>query len=134
MLTKTEMYDLELVMNETIDEQAEATERLVNQHGSSLDREIQEKFATFDRLLDNLRSEFDSVIADLKTTTPGQDMDELKEQIPKLLEGTNEIDVNKPNVTFLFESDVRELLEETERGRRLTEKLWRSEFFFCRGQ
>ena len=133
LLNKTELYDLELAINETIDDRAKATERLVNQHGSSLNREIQEKFATFDQLLDNLRSEFDLVITDLKTVTSGKNVDVLKEKILKLQEGVEKIDVNKPNVTFLFEFDVRKLLEETKIDREITKK-GRSEFFFCRGE
>ena len=128
------MYDLELVMNVTIDEVAKDAERLVNQRGFDLDREVQGKFSTFNGLLDDLQTEFDSVIADLKTAIQGQDIDELKKQVSTLQEGVEEIDVNKPNVTFVFESDITELLEEVKNEKRTFAKYYKSKFFFCRGQ
>ena len=122
------MYDLELMMNVTIDEVAKDTERLVNQRGFDLDREIQGKFSTFNGLLDDLKTEFDSLIGGLKETIVNQDLGELKEQLPKLQEGVEELHVNKPTLNMLFKLDVTEFL-----GREHTGKEWRSEFFFCRG-
>ena len=121
------MYDLMLDLNRTIDQRAKEVKLQVDRHGSDLNHEIQTKFSSY-RVLDDLRTEFDSAIAALKAITMENEVDELKKHLQRMTDNVEQIDVDKPNVTFIFESDVTDLL-----NRPNSDKEWRSEFFFCRG-
>lgn len=128
------MYDIELAMNRTIDDERYERGRLVNQRFTDMNRDIRIKFSTFDKLLADLRSEFDSVVGDFKAVHPDKEVDELKKQLQRLEVSVQEADVYKPNVTFLFESDVTELLDDLKVKWPGKFKSYTSEFFFARGR
>ena len=128
LMNGTELYDLELGLNATVDKRIGEIKTMVDQRGSDLNGAIEAKFSSLRRLLEDFQSEFDMRIADLKTKTEDKKVRGIKESLQKLSENVAEINVNKSNVTYVFESDVTELLNEANFG-----KKWRSQFFFCRG-
>lgn len=123
------MYQIEQGLHAKIDENVKELQLLVDQHGSSSNVEIGSKFSKLSRVLEDMMSEYDSEIANLKAAIPEKEVDELTDSFQKLREKVDEVDINKPNVTFIYESDITRLLEKEN-----FDKIFRSEFIFCRGQ
>lgn len=123
------MYRIETGLNAKLDEKLKTIQLAVDQHRNWLNVEITSRYSTLSKVLDDIMSQYDSEIADLKASMPVKDLDELVEIFKSLEEKVEEVDINKPSVTFIFESDVTPLLDAKNAGKR-----WRSEFFFCRGK
>lgn len=128
-MTKTQIYEIEQGLTAKVGEKLQEIEQLVNKHGSSLNMEIISRYSSLSKVLDDMMAEYDSEILNLKTAIPAKDLDELKEGFQRLQERVEQVDIGKPNVTFIFESDVTGLLDNAD-----PTKESKSEYFFCRGQ
>lgn len=123
------MYKVEQSLHAKIDTNAKEIEQLVEKHAFSVNQEIMARFSQLSKVLDNMMSEYDSELATLKAAIPEKELDELVASFEKLRERVDEVDIRKPNVTFVYGADVTDLLDPTYAG-----KTWRSEFIFCRGR